>query len=172
MNKNVIFLTTLFITMLIFIGIACQPQQPQDTISETEAHPDADENYANTVPLIYHMSFIQRYSTKLYFAGMEQNWGLADIYAHELEELSEVISEGNLKDDGIDVSNLMATMLPPQLKKVEEAIDKQDLTMFKANYENMIQTCNKCHQASDYGLVKVTTPEQNPFNQDFSIPTE
>lgn len=172
MNKRVILLATTFITMLTLIGIACQPQQPQDTTIETEAHSDTDENYASTVPLIYHMSFIQRYSTKLYFAGIEENWGLADIYAHELEELSEVIREGNLKDDGVDISNLMATMLPPQLEKVGEAIDKQNLTLFKANYENMIQTCNKCHQASEYGLVKITIPEQNPFNQDFSAPAE
>lgn len=172
MSKRTIVLTVASTTILIFIGIACQPKQSQSAVSETEAHTDADENYANTIPLIYHMSFIQRYSTKLYFAGVEENWGLADIYAHELEELSEVISEGNLKDDGIDVSNLMATMLPPQLEKVGEAIDKQDLTMFKANYGNLIQTCNKCHQESDYGFVKITIPEQNPFNQDFSLSNE
>ncbi|MDZ7808377.1 MAG: hypothetical protein U5K71_14895 [Gracilimonas sp.] len=172
MNNRAKILVATFITMLIFIGIACQPQQSQDSVSETETHMDSDEDYANTVPLIYHMSFIQRYSTKLYFAGLEENWGLADIYAHELEELSEVISEGNMMDDGIDISNLMETMLPPELEKLEEAIDNKNLTMFKQNYENMIQTCNQCHQAADYGLVKITIPKQNPFNQDFSAPSE
>ncbi len=165
-------LAALLITVLVFVGFACQPQSSEEpSVSET-AHSDSDENYAETVPLIYHMSFIQRYSTKLYLAGMEENWGLADIYAHELEELSEVISEGNMMDDGIDISNLMSTMFPPQLEQVGEAIDNQDLSQFRQNYENMIQTCNQCHQAADYGLVKITIPEGNPFNQDFSAPAE
>lgn len=172
MSYRTKLLSAIFTTLLIFMGIACESQDTQNASMEAETHMDTDENYASTVPLIYHMSFIQRYSTKLYFAGSEENWGLADIYAHELEELSKVISEGDLSDDGIDVSNLMETMLPPQLEKIEEAIDKKDLVLFNKSYENMIQTCNQCHQASDYGLVKITVPEQNPFNQDFSAPEE
>lgn len=172
MISRVKILSATFITILIFISIACEPQPSQKIVSEAETHMDSEENYANTVPLIYHMSFIQRYSTKLYFAGLEENWGLADIYAHELEELSEVIIEGDMIDDGINISDLMKTMLPPQIEKVEQAIDNKNLVMFKRGYENMIQTCNQCHQEADYGLVKITIPEQNHFNQDFSAPSQ
>lgn len=172
MNNKVRILASTLVTVLIFIWIACQPQQPEETLADTTAHLDSNENYSETVPLIYHMSFIQRYSTKLYLAGMAENWGLANIYAHELEELFEVISEGNMMDDGIDISRLMDTMLPPQLEKVGESIDNQDLTQFKKNYEDMIQTCNQCHKAAEYGLIKITIPEHNTFNQDFSVPVK
>lgn len=165
MKNSFKLLASLFITALIFIGIACQPQHDQ----QMAEHMDTEEHYSeDSIPLIYHMSFIQRYATKLYFSGMEENWGLADIYAHELEEISEVIVDGMHMDDGVNVSSLMETMLPPQIEAIEEAIDEQDRAVFEERYQNMVQTCNQCHQASDYGLVKVTVPETNPFAQDFS----
>ncbi|MBD3616976.1 MAG: hypothetical protein HUJ22_10430 [Gracilimonas sp.] len=131
---------------------------------------DSNEHYGETVPLIYHMSFMQGYSTKLYFSGMEENWGLADIYAHEIEELMETIIFENHMDDEVDVSGLLETMLPPEIEKIESAIDARDKDMFEENYQTMIHTCNQCHQAANYGLVKITVPEVNPYNQDFSVP--
>lgn len=164
MKNSLIVFTILILTAFLFIGIACQPNQNE------QQHSDADEHYSeDTIPLIYHMSFMQRYATKLYFSGMEENWELADIYAHEIEELSETIIEGNHMDDDIDVSGLLKTMLPPQIEQIEEAIDAKDRVMFETNYETMIQTCNQCHEAANYGAVKVTVPATNPFSQDFSV---
>lgn len=164
MNHYLKISGVLLITALVFIGVACQPEH------RPGEHMDNDEHYVDTIPLIYHMSFIQRYSEKLYLAGMEENWGLADIYAHELEEISETIIDGKHMDDGIDVSGLLETMLMPQIKLVEEAIDSKNRDQFERSFQTMIQTCNQCHQASDYGLVKVTVPENNHYNQDFSAP--
>lgn len=162
MKNFLSILTILFLTVAVFIGLACQPQP--------DKHMDTNEQYMDAVPLIYHMSFMQRYATKLYFSGMAENWGLADIYSHEIEELAETIINGKHVDDDIDVSGLLETMLPPQIEKIEEAIDAQDLSLFERNYEIMIQTCNQCHKAANYGLVKVTLPEVNPYAQDFSAP--
>lgn len=156
--------SVLLITSFIFIGIACQPDPDPDE------HVNTGEHTIEAVPLIYHMSFMQRYSAKLYFAGIEENWGLADIYAHEIEELAETIINGNHMDDDVDVSGLLETMLPPQIEQVEAAIDAKDKSLFENNYQTMIQTCNQCHQAANYGLVQITIPGTNPFNQDFSVP--
>ncbi len=160
-NSHLAFFILLF-TSLIFISMACQPQSNE--------HKDTNESYfTDSIPLIYHMSFMQRYSTKLYFSGIEQNWALADIYAHEIEELTETIIKGKHVDDGVEVSELLENMLPPQIEHIEEAIDAKDVALFEQNYEAMIQTCNKCHQAANYGPVKITVPETNPFAQDFSV---
>lgn len=167
MNNILKVFTLLLTTIFLFIGIACQQQQPSEM-----GHMDSDEQYMDAVPLIYHMSFMQRYATKLYFSGMQENWELADIYAHEIEELSETIIDGNHMDDGVDVSGLLESMLPPQIELIEEAIDAQDQRMFESNYQTMIQTCNQCHQASDYGAVKVSVPTTNPFAQDFSVTSQ
>lgn len=166
MNHSLTVLAILILTSLLFIGIACQPTQNE------QQHADSDEHYAeDAVPLIYHMSFMQRYTTKLYFSGMEENWELAGIYTHEIEELSESILDANHTDDGVDISGLLKTMLPPQIEEIEKAIDAQDRAMFEAKYQTMVQTCNQCHQATNYGVVKVTVPETNPFAQDFSVPS-
>ncbi|MEX0845389.1 MAG: hypothetical protein WD022_08900 [Balneolaceae bacterium] len=157
---------TLIVTAFVFIWISCQPQ-PQKP-----GHMDSYEQNTDTVPLIYHMSFMQRYATKLYFSGMAENWGLADIYAHEIEELAEVIIEGNHVDDEVNVSELLETMLPPEIEQIELAIDAKDKAMFERNYQTMIRTCNKCHQSANYGLVNVTVPETNPYAQDFSAPDD
>lgn len=157
----------LLLVSTVFISISCQTDQ-----AKSNAHPDTDEQYEDTVPLIYHMSFMQRYSHKLYLAGKEENWELADIYSHEIEELSETIIDGNHLDDGVNVSKLLETMLIPQIENVEAAIDAKDKAMFEDNYQTMIQTCNQCHEAANYGAVKVTVPSGNPYNQDFSPAAE
>lgn len=156
----------LLVTSLVFIGIACQPDQ------QSEEQTNADKQQVDAVPFNYHMSFMHDYSAKLYLAGMEENWGLADIYAHEIEEITETIIDGDHTDDGIDLSGLLDSMLPPQIEQIEAAIDAQDRNMFENNYQTLIQTCNQCHQAANYGLVQITVPESNPFNQDFSAPEE
>ncbi len=139
MRNSLKILALLFITVTVFIAIACQPRQ------EPAEHMDTDEHYDKGIPLIYQMSFMQRYATKLYFAGMEENWELANIYAHEMEEIAEVIVEGKYMDDGINVSELMDSMFPPQLEQVENAIDARDKSQFKDSYQAMVQTCSLNH---------------------------
>lgn len=119
------------------------------------------------IPLIYHMSFISRYAKKLYFAGNSENWELADIYSHEIEEISEAIISRKEVHDGVNISALMETMLLPQIELLEEAIESRDRGLFMDRYRILIQSCNNCHKSSDYSAVKVTVPESNPFNQDF-----
>ncbi|MGN8225658.1 hypothetical protein [Gracilimonas sp. BCB1] len=155
----------LLLISTVFIGLSCQPKQ-----QNSQDHPDTDEQYEDAIPLIYHMSFMQRYSHKLYLSGTAENWELADIYSHEIEELSETIIEENHVDDGVNVSKLLNSMLLPQIENIEAAIDSKDKERFESNFQTMIQTCNQCHMAANYGAVKVTVPEGNPFNQDFSLP--
>ncbi len=154
-----------FLVLALFIGISCQQQQ-----DKSGSHADTEERYEDAIPLIYHMSFMQRYSHKLYLAGTAENWELADIYSHEIEELSETIIDENHIDDGVNVSKLLNTMLLPQIENIEAAIDAKNPELFESNFQTMVQTCNQCHDASNYGAVKITVPDHNPYNQDFSAP--
>lgn len=155
------------ILLLISYGLflySCNQDSGQNHLSEESIGvTETDE-----IPLIYHMSFISRYTKKLFFAGKAENWELADIYSHEIEEISEDIVARGERHDGVDISQLVDTMLLPRVEEVEDAIDSGDRDMFLERYNVMIQTCNQCHTASDYGAVQVTVPETNPFNQDFS----
>lgn len=166
LKKSSILLFILIFTGMTFIGIACSGNQNGSNEDLEEAdHHQAEES---AIPLIYQMSFISRYAKKLYFAGEAENWELANIYNHEIEEISDGIVAGEVVDDGINISQLMESMFLPQVESIGEAIDSGDREMFLNRYNIMIQTCNQCHAASDYGAVKVTVPENNPFNQDFS----
>ncbi len=146
---------------LCFLAVACAGSpNPEIEITESEAEVQ--------LPLIYQMAFMHTYSEKLYFAGMEENWELADIYSHEMEEVSEAIIAANDIDDEINRSKLLESMLLPRLEEIESAIDNRDLDAFKNKYQTMINTCNQCHQAANYGVIKIIVPEINRYNQDFS----
>jgi len=166
-KNSPLLITAILMTGLLVVSASCTGGQSEsESTSVTESvHQQAEQP---DLPLIYHMSFISRYSKKLYFAGEAENWELADIYNHEIEEISEDIVTRGEVHDGINISELMDTMLLPQIEQIEEAIDSGDRKMFMDRYNVMIQTCNQCHAASDYGAVKVIVPETNPFNQDFS----
>lgn len=163
-KNSVLLLLALLITGVLFIGIS----GTNNNSSEESAASDGYYNIETGLPLIYHMSFISRYAAKLYFAGEAENWELADIYNHEIEEISENIIALGEVHDGANISQLMESMLLPQVEILEEAIDSGDREMFLDRYSVMIQTCNQCHEAADYGAVNVTVPEINPFSQDFS----
>lgn len=160
--KNFTVISLLILFMCMFSTIACSSGQNSE-FSETDNH--QVEN--GQLPLIYHMSFISRYSKKLYFAGDAENWELADIYSHEIEEISEVIIDMNKEHDGINISELMETMLLPQIERIEEAIENEDRETFLERYNVLIQTCNQCHVATNYDAVVMTVPQTNPFNQEF-----
>ena len=163
-NNTALFSSILLLTLFTFLGISCSSDSDSDSNGTVENYQSAIEE----IPLIYHMSFISRYAQKLYFAGEAENWELADIYSHEIEEISaDIVSRGEMHD-GINISELMETMLLPQIEQLEEAIDSGDREMFMDRYSVMIQSCNSCHDASDYGAVKVTIPDENPYAQDFS----
>lgn len=162
-TKTALFSSILLVILLTFLGISCSSDSDSDSIGKVENYHSAIEE----IPLIYHMSFISRYAQKLYFAGEAENWELADIYSHEIEEISaDIVSRGEMHD-GINISELMESMLLPQIEQLEKAIDSGDREMFMDRYNVMIQSCNSCHEASDYGAVKVTVPDVNPYAQDF-----
>ncbi len=128
------------------------------------------EEKASEYPVLETMGYYQRFSYKLYLAGNNENWELADFYNHELEEVSEELIKGNVIHDDYNLSNLSESMLLPKIEKVEEAIRKQDQVLFLENYELMISSCNLCHQATKHGFIKIIVPNDSTvWNQDFSF---
>ncbi len=125
------------------------------------------ETQETVLPLINQMSFMQYFGTKLYFAGIEENWELADFYSHELEETAEDVVDANFEYHGYDISQLLEAMLYPAIESLEEAIDAKDLDLFKNNYQTLLNSCNACHAATGYPFLKMKTPEHNPYNQVF-----
>jgi hypothetical protein len=120
-------------------------------------------------PLGEQMGYLQRYVEKLYFAGQARNWELADFYAHEVGETADDIMAAKIVDEGVEVSQLMATMLPPAEQGVQEAVQAKDPALFQSRYAALVSTCNACHQDAKHGFMKITVPERpSVTNQSFA----
>jgi hypothetical protein len=114
------------------------------------------------------MGHLQRFAEKLHFAGAAGNWPLADFYLHEIEETVDAIAQANVMDEGVAVSSFMRSMFPPALGPMKEAVRARNAQQFAPAYENMLLSCNACHQATGHGFIKITVPRQPTYqNQDF-----
>jgi hypothetical protein len=112
------------------------------------------------------MSSIQVHHEKLYFAGQNENWKLADFEIHEI--LEAVTDIQHYASERPEIKEL--PMLLPALDSVNEAIKKQDKNLFNKDFVNLTNTCNACHKAVDYEFNLVKIPETPPFsNQVFAV---
>jgi hypothetical protein len=112
------------------------------------------------------MSSIQVHHNKLWFAGLNQNWKLADFEVHEIMESLDAIREyqRERKESGL------TTMLNPALDSINAAIQKQDASLFNSSYMLLTNTCNNCHRATKFEFNVVKVPDKPPFsNQDFGV---
>jgi hypothetical protein len=112
------------------------------------------------------MSGIQAHHSKLWFAGQNENWRLADFEVHEIMEAMEDIRKFQTERK----ESRMIEMIDPALDSITNAIQQKNTTLFKTSYTLLTNTCNNCHRAADFEFNVVKIPETQPFsNQDFKI---
>ena len=64
-------------------------------------------------------------------------------------------------------------MIKPALDSVIAAIEQKSSTLFKSSYILLTNTCNNCHQATNFEFNVVKIPIAPPFsNQDFKQANE
>jgi len=110
------------------------------------------------------MSNIQAHHSKLWFAGNNKNWNLAQ---YEVKELKEIIAD-ILKYQNEREESELIEMINPAIDSLNIAIKQQNSKSFENSYLFLTELCNNCHQSTnfEYNLVKV--PKNSPFtNQDF-----
>jgi hypothetical protein len=112
------------------------------------------------------MSGIQVHHAKLWFAGENSNWKLADFEIHEIMEAVEDIQ--HYAADREEVKEL--PMLQPALDSVNDAINKKDENLFRKDFIILTNTCNNCHRTVHYEFNMVKIPETAPYsNQEFEL---
>lgn len=113
------------------------------------------------------MSSIQVHHEKLYFAGENENWKLADFEIHEIME-----AVNNIRHYAADRPEVKEIpMLIPALDSLNSAIVSHDKKLFQSKFVILTNTCNSCHKAVDYQFNMVKVPETPPFsNQVFKAP--
>ena len=101
---------------------------------------------------------------KLWYAGKEKNWGLAE---YELGQIKESFQDAMTYYPGLPVSD-MTTMAKPA-SRIGSAIRAKNGDMFVQAFREVTTACNACHQAQGYGYIAIKVPTSSPFsNQSFA----
>jgi hypothetical protein len=156
----------IILIILLFVFFACN-QQADNKILQNRI--DTLENkLAETYKPGFGeiMSGIQAHHSKLWFAGQNENWKLADFEVHEIMEAIEDIQKFQTERK----ESQMIGMINPALDSINNAIEQKNTTLFKSSFTLLTNTCNNCHRASNFEFNVVKIPEIQSFsNQDFKI---
>jgi hypothetical protein len=111
---------------------------------------------------------LQIHQNKLWFAGAGGNWDLARFYLDKIEEDYRPVIGAGIVVGSTDVSDIMATTLPPLLDALRTAAADRDAEAFSARYLDLVQGCNSCHRSAGQGFIVIQRPSA-PFmdNQRF-----
>ena len=114
------------------------------------------------------MSSIQIHHSKLWFAGKNQNWKLADFELKEIKESLDGIREYcNDRPESKSIG-----MINQPIDSIGNAIRQKDTVLFKKNFILLTNTCNKCHNVTNHAFNIIKIPDNPPFsNQVFKIET-
>jgi len=115
---------------------------------------------------IDNMTRLQYFSHKLGLAIDSGNRDLQRFYAHEVEEQIEAVS-GTEQLDGIAISKLTAQFLLPKFENLEVAVKAGEPEAIDTAYDEMLESCNDCHRASQRAFIKVERQVDNPYMQSF-----
>lgn len=112
------------------------------------------------------MSIIQVHHAKLWFAGQNQNWKLADFEINEIRE-----SVAGIQQYCTDRPESKSIgMIDQPIKSVINAIQQKDTALFKPGFVLLTATCNNCHKATSHEFNVIKIPDYPPFsNQNFKV---
>ena len=111
------------------------------------------------------MSSIQMHHAKLWFAGTNENWELADFELHEILETTDAIKQYCSERPE---SKMLDKYLPAAVNGVSQAITQKNIVLFKERFLFLTNSCNNCHRENNFGFNVVTIPTAPPVtNQDF-----
>src|ERR1700761_5003134 len=107
---------------------------------------------------------IQEHHAKLWFAGINKNWPLADFEVHEIGETVDDIKQ--YCTDRPEVKSIGT--IDPGIASINKAIQQKDVDLFKKGFAELTSDCNTCHKNNNHGFNVITTPNGLPVdNQNF-----
>jgi hypothetical protein len=107
---------------------------------------------------------VQPHHYKLYLAGQQQNWTLAEYERRQLAGGFKRIVKYHKHSEA---ANAMG-MIYPELNALEKVIKDKNPEGFKNHFALLTQTCNNCHQVTKHEFNVITVPSAQAFgNQRF-----
>jgi hypothetical protein len=155
--------STLFILVLPVLLTACG-NPANNTAQQAKAHSAQVEPYKPGLGEF--MMGIQVHHAKIWFAGKNQNWPLADFEVGEIKETLEDVKK--YCTDRPEIKSL--PILYPALDSVNAAIKTKDPARFKKSFVFLTNTCNNCHQTTHHEFNVIKIPDTPPYtNQEFKV---
>ena len=106
------------------------------------------------------MSSIQVHHIKLWFAGKNKNWKLADFEMNEIKESLDGIQK--YCTDRQESKSI--GMINQPIDNLNKAIQQKDSVSFKNSYILLTNTCNSCHKVTNHEFNVVKIPDTPPFS--------
>jgi hypothetical protein len=108
---------------------------------------------------------IQLHHAKLWFAGTNKNWKLADF---EIKEIGESLDD--IKKYCTDRPEVKSIgLIDPSINAISAAIQQKDIGAFKTGFITLTNNCNSCHKTTQHEFNVVVIPTALPVvNQDFT----
>jgi hypothetical protein len=108
---------------------------------------------------------IQVHHNKLWFAGREENWPLAQF---EHDEIMEIITQAEAIERERSEVKLFRVMIFPQLDSIQKCITQKNSERFDSVFTNLTNACNNCHSDTKFNFNRIIIPEHPPYsNQAF-----
>jgi hypothetical protein len=105
-------------------------------------------------------TIVQPHHIKLWFAGQNKNWALAEYERQEVMGGFEKIQKYHKdKPEATAVA-----MIFPAMDAVEKAIKEKDESAFKNSFAVLTNTCNTCHKALKFEFNVIKVPTTNNFD--------
>jgi hypothetical protein len=111
------------------------------------------------------MADVGEHFANLWFAGVAENWRLADFYLGETKShLHWAVRRIPIRKDnhGKDVNlvNILEAFEDSQLAALKRAIDGKDKAGFERTYKESLTVCYSCHTAADKPYLRPQVPTQ------------
>ncbi|MBK8498017.1 MAG: hypothetical protein IPL52_04170 [Flavobacteriales bacterium] len=119
------------------------------------------------------MGRLQRFHQKWWLAGKAGNAELARFYLHEMEEAMEMIADGHVMDEGVNVSEKMETYGVATVNNLAALLDSAGVGAMHAEASTLVKACNSCHMATKHAYIRIKVPDTAAFpDQDFAPNTQ
>lgn len=154
----------LFIVLSVTILVSCRENDNSQQLQSKVDSLQQKINNAYKPGLGEFMLGIQEHHAKLWFAGTNDNWELADFEVHEIGETLDAIKlycadRPEVKSIGI---------IDPAISSISAAIKKKDAEAFKKGFVQLTASCNTCHKDNQHGFNVIIIPSTPPVtNQEF-----
>jgi hypothetical protein len=153
-----------FVILSLSLFCACS-SQPHNTALQAKVDSLTQQLVQTYKPgLGEFMMGIQVHHGKIWYAGKNQNWALADFEIGEIKETLEDVKK--YCTDRPEIKSL--PILYPALDSVASAIKAKNPQQFQKSFVFLTYSCNSCHQSTHHEFNVIKIPDTPPFtNQEY-----